>query len=151
MAGASPPVDLGDYGSKKVAIISAQWHPEICDALVAGATRALEQGKVKKIKVVKVPGSFDLPLAAQLVLKKGYDAAVVVGLVVRGETPHFDYICQGVTQGIMNVSLSLSKPIGFGVLMTENLEQAHARAGFDDSFEDKGYDSAVAALKLLDL
>ena len=151
MAGAPPTIDLGDYSSKKVAIISAQWHPEICDALVAGATRALEQGKVKKIKVVKVPGSYELPLAAQLLLQKGYDAAIVVGLVVRGETPHFDYICQGVTQGVMNVSLSLSKPIGFGVLMTENLEQARARAGLADSFEDKGYDAAVAALRLLDL
>ena len=151
MAGAAPKIDLGDYNSKKVAIISAQWHPEICDALVAGATRALEQGKVKKIKVVKVPGSFELPLAAQLLLQKGYDAAIVVGLVVRGETPHFDYICQGVTQGVMDVSLSLSKPIGFGVLMTENLEQARSRAGLADSFEDKGYDAAVAALKFLDL
>ena len=151
MAGESPSIELGDYRTKKVAIISAQWHPEICDALVAGATRALEQGKVKKVKVVRVPGSFELPLAAQLLLKKGYDAAVVVGLIVRGETPHFDYICQGVTKGVMDVSLSLSKPIGFGVLMTENLEQAHARAGFVDSFEDKGFDAAVAALKLMDI
>lgn len=151
MAGASPTIELGDFSNKKVAIISAQWHPDICDALVSGATRALQEGKVKKIKVMKVPGSFELPLAAQLLLNKGYDAAVVVGLVVRGETPHFEYVCQGVTQGIMTVSLSLSKPIGFGVLMTENLEQARARAGFPESFEDKGYDAAVAALKLLDI
>lgn len=151
MAGASPTIELGNYSDKKVAIISAQWHLDICDALIAGATKALEQGKVKKIRVIKVPGSFELPLAAQLVLQKGYDAAVVVGLVVRGETPHFEYVCQGVTQGVMTVSLSLNKPIGFGVLMTENLEQARARAGFPESFEDKGYDSAVAALKMLDI
>ncbi len=151
MVGASPTVELGNYNNKKVAIISAQWHPEICDALVTGATRALEQGQVKKIKVVRVPGSFELPLAAQRLLQKGYDAAVVVGLVVRGETSHFEYICQGVTQGVMTVSLSQNKPIGFGVLMTENLEQARARAGFAGSFEDKGYDAAIAALRLLDI
>ncbi len=151
MAGASPAIELGDYSDKKVAVVSAQWHPDICDALVAGAVRALEQGKVKEIKLVKVPGSFELPLAAQRLLLKGFDAAVVVGLVVRGETPHFDYVCQGVTAGVMDVSLSQNKPVGFGVLMTENLEQARARAGLSDSFEDKGYDAAVAALRLLDI
>jgi 6,7-dimethyl-8-ribityllumazine synthase len=84
-----------------------------------------------------------------LALDKGADLVVVVGLVLRGETPHFDYICQGVTKGVMDVSLSRSKPVGFGVLMCDDLSQAQARAGFADSKEDKGFDAAIAALTLL--
>ena len=151
MAGASPKI-TGTVGvAKKVAIISAQWHPEICEALVSGAKRALVESQVKKIKVAYVPGSFELPLAAQYLLEKGYEAAIVVGLVLRGETPHFDYVCQGVTAGVMQVQLDLGKPIGFGVLMCDNLEQAVARAGMPGSFEDKGYDAAKAELATLAL
>jgi 6,7-dimethyl-8-ribityllumazine synthase len=84
-----------------------------------------------------------------LALDKGADLVVVVGLVLRGETPHFDYICRGVTQGVMDVSLSRSKPVGFGVLMCDDLSQAHARAGAEGSKEDKGFDAAIAALSLL--
>ena len=76
---------------------------------------------------------------------------VAVGLVLKGETPHFDYVCQGVTQGVIDVQLKFSKPIGYGVLMCNNLEQAVARSGRPASREDKGYDSAIAALKLLEL
>ena len=94
-------------------------------------------------------GCFELPLAAQLAFDEGFDVAVIVGLVLLGETPHFDYICQGVTQGVMDVSLSRSKPIGFGVLMCDSLEQATARAGMAGSREDKGYDSALAALSVI--
>ena len=79
----------------------------------------------------------------------GFDVAVVVGLILRGQTPHFDYVCQGVTAGIMQVSLSRSKPIGFGVLMCDTLEQAQERSGLPGSFEDKGFDSAIAALSTL--
>jgi 6,7-dimethyl-8-ribityllumazine synthase len=92
-----------------------------------------------------------LPLAAQYALDSGADAAVVLGVVVRGETPHFDYVCQGVTDGVMQVSLSRSKPIGFGVLTVENIEQAIARSGVPGSKEDKGFDATVAALDLLRL
>jgi 6,7-dimethyl-8-ribityllumazine synthase len=84
-----------------------------------------------------------------LALDKGADLVVVVGLVLKGETPHFDYICQGVTQGVMDVSLSRSKPVGFGVLMCDDLSQAQARAGAAGSKEDKGFDAAIAALTLL--
>jgi 6,7-dimethyl-8-ribityllumazine synthase len=84
-----------------------------------------------------------------LALDKGADLVVVVGLVLKGETPHFDYICQGVTQGVMDVSLSRSKPVGFGVLMCDDLSQAQARSGGAGSKEDKGFDAAIAALTLL--
>ena len=149
MAGIAPSINLGDMSKFKVAVISARWHREICDALVEGAQRALSQAKIDIGPVIHVPGSFELPLAAQYALDAGADAAVVLGVVVRGETPHFDYVCQGVTQGIMNVSLARSKPIGFGVLTVDTVTQAIARSGVSGSSEDKGYDATVAALELL--
>jgi len=151
MAGQAPEIGVPQLPKAKIAIISSSWHPEICDDLVAGAMRALEAAHVKKIKVIHVPGSFEIPLAAQKMFEKGYDAVVAVGLVLKGETPHFDYVCQGVTQGVIDVSLKFSKPIGYGVLMCNDLDQAIARAGRPGSKEDKGFDSALAALKLLEL
>jgi 6,7-dimethyl-8-ribityllumazine synthase len=151
MAGQAPEIRVPQLPKAKVAIISSSWHPEICNDLVAGAMRALEVAHVKKIKTVYVPGSFEIPLAAQKMFEKGYDAVVAVGLVLKGETPHFDYVCQGVTQGVIDVSLKFSKPIGYGVLMCNDLDQAIARAGRPGSKEDKGFDSALAALKLLEL
>ena len=129
--------------------ISSSWHLDICHDLIAGAKRALAQAEVKEISVTYVPGSFEIPLAAQRAFEKGFDAVVAVGLVLEGETPHFDYVCQGVTQGVMDVQLKFSKPIGYGVLMCNNLDQAIARCGRPTSKEDKGYDSAIAALSLL--
>jgi len=149
MAGIAPTINLGDMSKFKVAVISASWHREICDALVEGAHRALSQAKIEINPVIHVPGSFELPLAAQFALDAGADAAVVLGVVVRGETPHFDYVCQGVTQGIMNLSLARSKPIGFGVLTVDTVTQAIARSGVAGSSEDKGFDATVAALELL--
>ena len=124
-------------------------HKEICDALVDGAHRALKAAHVTVDPVVYVPGSFELPLAAQFALDSGADAAVVLGVVVKGETPHFDYVCQGVTDGVMQVSLSRNKPVGFGVLTVDNEAQAIARSGILGSKEDKGFDATVAALELL--
>ena len=149
MAGVAPHFIFSDMSRYKVAVISARWHEELCNSLVSGAHRALSQAKVSEDPVIYVPGSFELPLAAQIALDNGADAAVVLGVVVRGETPHFDYVCQGVTDGIMQVSLSRSKPIGFGVLTVDNVEQAIARSGVQGSKEDKGFDATVAALELL--
>ncbi len=149
MIGASPKIEVKGLASKKVAIVTSQWHPEICDALVAGAERALKEAGVTQSTVRKVAGSFEIPLASQMLLDEGFDAVVTVGLVLRGETPHFDYVCQGVTSGVMDVMLSRGKPIGFGVLMCDDLEQARARSGLPGSKEDKGYDAAIAALDLL--
>jgi len=151
MAGAAPQIGLAKSPTLKVAIITASWHQEICDALVSGAQRACSEAEVKKVEVFYVPGSFELPLAAQYALEEGFDVAIVVGLVLRGETPHFDYVCQGVTQGVMDVQLKYGKPIGFGVLMCDSLEQAQARSGLPGSKEDKGYDAAVAAISMVTL
>lgn len=149
MSGNAPKVEVPSLAGSKVAVISARWHHEICDSLVAGAKRALKEGGIADSETIFVPGSFELPLAAQFALSAGADAAVVLGVVLRGETPHFDYVCQGVTDGVMQVSLKFNKPIGFGVLTVDTVEQAVARSGVAGSKEDKGYDSALAALDLL--
>jgi 6,7-dimethyl-8-ribityllumazine synthase len=149
MAGHAPEINIKKHPRAKVAIISSSWHPELCGDLIAGAKRALEAADVKKIEVIFVPGSFEIPLAAQKAFEKNFDAVVAVGLVLKGETPHFDYVCQGVTQGVIDVQLKWSKPIGYGVLMCNDLDQAIARSGVPGSKEDKGYDAAIAALAFL--
>ena len=151
MAGHAPDLDVPQLPNAKIAIISSSWHLDICNDLIAGATRAIKAANIAAIETIYVPGSFEIPLAAQKAFEKGFDAVVAVGLVLKGETPHFDYVCQGVTQGVIDVQLKFSKPIGYGVLMCNNLEQAVARSGRPASREDKGYDSAIAALKLLEL
>ncbi len=151
MSGNAPEIALPQLPQARVAIISSSWHLDICNDLIAGAQKALAAAAITDVSVSYVPGSFELPLAAQLAFEKGFDAVVAVGLVLEGQTPHFDYVCQGVTQGIMEVSLKFSAPIGFGVLMCNTLDQAIARSGRPGSSEDKGYDSAVAAIKLLEI
>ncbi|CAN2190639.1 RibH Riboflavin synthase beta-chain [Candidatus Nanopelagicaceae bacterium] len=151
MAGHAPDISVPQMPHSRFAIISSSWHLDICNDLIAGAQRALLEAKVPEAKVIYVPGSFEIPLAAQKAFEKGYDAVVAVGLVLKGETPHFDYVCQGVTQGVIDVQLKFSKPIGYGVLMCNDLDQAIDRCGRPESKEDKGYDSAIAALKLLEL
>ena len=134
MAGHAPEVKIPQMPHLKAIVITAAWHPDICDALVAGAVRGFKESGIANPVVRTVAGSFELPLAAQLAFDEGFDVAVIVGLVLRGKTPHFDYVCQGVTQG---------------VIMCDNLEQATARAGLPGSKEDKGYDSALAALSVV--
>jgi len=151
MAGHAPTIGIKPLPGAKVAIISSSWHLDICNDLIAGAKRALTQAQVGTVEVQYVPGSFEIPLAAQYAFEAGFDAVVALGLVLKGETPHFDYVCQGVTQGVIDVSLKHSKPIGYGVLMCNDLDQAIDRCGRATSKEDKGYDSAVAALELLHL
>ena len=145
----APHVELSQSIDGRIAIVCAKWHREISDALLAGAQRAANQAGVPQVQVEWVPGSFELPLAAQSLLDSGFDAVVVLGLVLRGETPHFDYVCDGVTRGVMDLMLKSGKPIGFGVLMCDTLEQAQARAGLPGSSEDKGFEATVAALEML--
>jgi 6,7-dimethyl-8-ribityllumazine synthase len=151
MSGNATEIVLPQLPKARVAIISSSWHLDICNDLVTGAQRGLKAASISDVEVIYVPGSFEIPLAAQLAFEKGFSAVVAVGLILKGETPHFDYVCQGVTQGVMDVSLKFSAPIGFGVLMCNTLDQAIARSGRPGSVEDKGYDSAVAAIKLLEL
>lgn len=153
MAGTSPTLEslnLKAFKGKKVAIISAQWHPEICDNLATGAEMIFKEAQVE-YETFTVSGSFELPLAAQLKLDQGFDGAVVLGLVMRGDTAHFDYICQGVTSGVMQVSLDKGKPVGFGVLMCDNLTQAVERSNVGLGIGNKGEEAALAVLALWNL
>ena len=153
MAGTSPTLEslnLSDLKGKKVAIIAAQWHPEICNNLVHGAELIFKSAGIE-FEVTTVSGSFELPLAAQIKLDQGFDGAVVLGLVMRGDTAHFDYICDGVTSGVIQVSLNRAKPIGFGVLMCDNLQQAVERSGEGLGIGNKGEEAALAVLALWNL
>ena len=148
MSGSSPKISALDGSQLKSSIVTSSWHPDICDALVSGAKKALDEAGCKNVSVHKVAGSFEIPLAAQKLLDAGSDLVIAVGLILKGDTPHFDYVCQGVTSGVMQVSLTRNKPIGFGVLMCDNLDQAYERSGLSEGQENKGFDAAIAALNL---
>lgn len=131
--------------SLKVAIVAASWHTEIMDGLVAGALRGAADAGISKPLLVRVPGSFELPVAAAR-LAATHDVVVALGVVIRGGTPHFDYVCQAATMGLTDVSVRTGVPIGFGVLTCDNEEQGLARAGLPGSEEDKGHEALTAAV-----
>lgn len=128
----------------------SSWNSEITEALLEGARATLIAAGLRKrnILVSRVPGSFELPLAAQWMTdQKGIDGVVALGCVIQGETPHFDYICQAVANGLMNVNLSSGKPVAFGVLTTLNKKQAEERAG--GRLGNKGEEAALTVLEML--
>ncbi|MBG0740695.1 6,7-dimethyl-8-ribityllumazine synthase [Paeniglutamicibacter antarcticus] len=129
----------------RLAIVAASWHTEIMDGLLAGALRAAAEAGIDSPTVLRVPGSFELPVAAAR-LAPDYDAVVALGVVIRGGTPHFEYVCQAATLGLTDVSVRTGTPVGFGVLTCDNEEQGLARAGLPGSVEDKGYEATTAAL-----
>ncbi len=141
-----------DCTGKRFAIIAARFYRELSDLLVEGAQHALAECGVKPadILVYDVPGCFELPLASKCIIAKdNVDGVVALGAIVRGETPHFDFVAGECARGIMAVQLSTNVPIGFGVLTTENMEQAAERA--DPKRGDKGYFAAMAAASLVAL
>ena len=138
---------LPDGACKRVAVIAADFYVELAEWLEDGARRALDAcGVAPDARTfVRVPGCFELPVAAARLIESGrYDAVVALGVVVRGETPHFDYVAGECARGLMSVGLATRVPIGFGVLTTDTLAQAQERA--DPARGDKGFDAAVAAL-----
>jgi 6,7-dimethyl-8-ribityllumazine synthase len=145
----APTIETPRAEGARVAIVGAQWHPKVTDALVAGAIRALDEAGVTDYTVIRVPGSFELPVASLHAAKSGYDAVIALGVVIRGDTPHFEYVCQATTDGLMQVGVTTGVPIGFGVLTCDNDPQALDRAGLPDSREDKGYEATQAALSTL--
>jgi 6,7-dimethyl-8-ribityllumazine synthase len=145
----APTIEIPRAEGVRVAIVAAQWHPKVTDALVGGAIRALEESGVTDYTVIRVPGSFELPVASLHAAKNGYDAVIALGVVIRGDTPHFEYVCQAATEGLMQVGVTTGIPIGFGVLTCDNDPQALDRAGLPDSREDKGYEATQAALSTL--
>ncbi|MCH0542222.1 6,7-dimethyl-8-ribityllumazine synthase [Streptomyces sp. MUM 203J] len=142
----APELTVKNAGDLRVAVIAAQWHDTIMDGLVGGALRALHELGIDEPTVLRVPGSFELPVVAKTLAGRGYDAVVALGVVIRGGTPHFDYVCQGVTQGLVQVSVDTGVPVGFGVLTCDTEEQALDRAGLDGSHEDKGHEAVTAAV-----
>lgn len=142
----SPDLVPADCSALRVGVVAAAWHTEVTDGLLAGALRALEEAQVEAPTVIRVPGSFELPVMAAEVAKLGYDAVVALGVIIRGGTPHFEYVCQAATDGLSRVALDTGVPIGFGVLTCDDEQQALDRAGLDGAREDKGYDAAQAAL-----
>ncbi|MEV0584799.1 6,7-dimethyl-8-ribityllumazine synthase [Nonomuraea sp. NPDC050310] len=146
MSGAGRPAAAAvEAEGLSVGIVAASWHAEITDQLVARAVQACADSGATAT-VVRVPGSLEIPVVAQA-LARTHDAVVALGAVIRGETAHFDYVCDSVTSGLTRVSLDERKPVGNGVLTCESMEQAVARSGVPGSSEDKGYESAVAALE----
>jgi 6,7-dimethyl-8-ribityllumazine synthase len=141
-----PALDTVDCHALRVGVVAAQWHPTVMDGLVSGALRGLDEARVEAPTVVRVPGSFELPVAALHVARLGYDAVVALGVVVRGGTPHFDYVCRAATDGLSRVALDSGVPVGFGLLTCDTEEQALDRAGLQGSREDKGYEAVQAAL-----
>lgn len=144
-AGAIPDLPDVDASSVSLGIVVSTWHATICDALLDGALRAAKQLGVTDPAIVRVHGAIEIPVVAQALAAK-YDAVVALGVVIRGETPHFDYVCDAVTQGLTRVSLDQSTPVANGVLTTNTEQQAIARAGLPQSSEDKGAQAAAAAL-----
>jgi 6,7-dimethyl-8-ribityllumazine synthase len=142
----APRVDRIDGTGLRVVIIAGSWHDTITDGLIAGAERVLEAAGASW-RLVRVPGSFELPVASKVALDAGADAVVALGVIIRGGTPHFDYVSSAATDGLTRVALETGKPVGFGVLTLDDEQQGLDRAGLPGSKEDKGAEAADAALR----
>jgi len=146
MSGQGAPQISVDGEGARVAIVASLWHTEVMDGLVGGALRALADAKVTDITVVRAPGSFELPILCQAYARQGFDVIIALGVIIRGGTPHFEYVSAAATDGLNRVALDSGVPIGFGLLTTDDDAQALDRAGLPDSREDKGRESVEAAL-----
>ena len=140
-----PDMPALDASGVKLAIVASTWHTTVCDALLDGALRVATASGIAEPTVVRVLGAIEIPVVAQE-LAKNHDAVIALGVVIRGGTPHFDYVCDAVTQGLTRVSLDESTPVANGVLTVNTEEQALDRAGLPGSAEDKGEQAASAAL-----
>jgi len=145
MSGAGAPTLRVDGTGLQVAVIAASWHTTVMDGLIDGARRALAECGIEEPLLIRVPGTVELSVACARLAPR-FDALVALGVVIRGGTPHFDYVCQSVTQGVTEVSVRTGTPIGFGVLTCDTEEQALERAGLPGSTEDKGHEAATAAV-----
>ena len=139
-----PELDTDGTGLK-VTIVSGLWHTRISEGLLSGARRVLDASGAE-VSVIQVAGSFELPLVSRAALEAGADAVVALGVIVRGETPHFDFVATAATDGLTRVALDAGKPVGFGVLTVDDEQQGLDRAGLPGSKEDVGGRAAEAAL-----
>jgi 6,7-dimethyl-8-ribityllumazine synthase len=131
--------------SSKVAVIAAIWNQDLTDNMMSECLKTLKEYGLKPVSI-RVSGSFELIAATKQAFLQKLDAVIALGVVLRGETPHFEYVSMAVTNGLTQIAADTGKPIGFGVLTCDNHEQAKARAGFPESIENKGKDSALAVL-----
>ncbi|MCI2959629.1 6,7-dimethyl-8-ribityllumazine synthase [Agromyces atrinae] len=145
MSGAGSPTLTVDGTGITVVIVAGSWHEVVTDGLIAGAQRFLDDAGATH-SLVRVPGSFELPIVSKAALDAGADAVVALGVIIRGGTPHFEYVSSATTDGLTRVALDTGKPVGFGVLTTDDEQQALDRAGIEGSKEDKGAEAAEAAL-----
>jgi len=146
MSGEGAPKLQIDASGLQVAVIVTSWHTKITDGLLAGAERALKAAGNSEYEIWRVPGAFELPLAAQRAAAAGADAIVALGVVIQGDTPHFDYVCSAATDGLTRVQLDTGVAIGFGLLTVNTEQQALDRAGLEGSREDKGAEAVEAAV-----
>ena len=142
----TPRLSLEGAENLRIAVVAAQWHETVMAGLLDGALRALGEAGIDDPLVLRVPGSFELPVACARLARSRYDAVVALGAVIRGGTPHFEYVCQAATAGLTQVSVDTGVPVGFGVLTCDTDEQAYDRSGLPGSKEDKGYEATQAAL-----
>lgn len=140
-----PELDLPGSSDVRVAIVASSWHDRVMAGLVDGAVRALEEIGAP-YEVIRVPGAFELPIMAKAAVAAGFDAVVALGVIIRGGTPHFEYVCKAATDGLAQVALDTGVPVGFGLLTCDTEAQAVARAGFPESAEDKGREAVEAAV-----
>ena len=145
MSGAGAPEITADGTGLNISIVAGQWHTEISEGLLAGAHRVLAASGAT-VTEIRVPGSFELPVVAKAALDAGADAVVALGVIVRGGTPHFEYVSAAATDGLTRVAIDTGKPVGFGVLTLDDEQQGLDRAGLPGSKEDKGAEAAEAAL-----
>jgi 6,7-dimethyl-8-ribityllumazine synthase len=145
VSGAGSPDLAVDGTGLNVVIVAGRWHDVITDGLIAGATRVLEASGAT-FSLVRVPGSFELAVACKVALENGADAVVALGVIIRGGTPHFEYVSAAATDGLTRVALDTGKPVGFGVLTLDDEQQGLDRAGLPGSKEDKGEEAASAAI-----
>lgn len=146
MSGHGAPTLQVDATGARVAVVASSWHDQVMDGLIAGAQRALSDAGVTDATLVRAAGSFELPLVAQGCAAAGFDAVVALGVIIRGGTPHFEYVSAAATDGLARVSLDTGVPMGFGLLTCDTEQQALDRAGLEGSVEDKGREAAEAAL-----
>ena len=146
MSGHGAPTLKVEAAGARVAIVASSWHDQVMDGLVAGAERALADAGVTDVTLLRAAGSFELPLVSQACAAAGFDAVVALGVIIRGGTPHFEYVSAAATDGLARVALDTGVPVGFGLLTCDTEEQALDRAGLEGSAEDKGREAAEAAL-----
>ncbi|WP_212719462.1 6,7-dimethyl-8-ribityllumazine synthase [Blastococcus sp. CCUG 61487] len=141
----APAVEPVDAAGLTLGIVATTWHAEITDSLLARALEGARASGVAEPTVVRAPGAVELPVVAQALTQR-HDAVVALGVVIRGGTPHFEYVCDAVTAGLTRVALDAGTPVANGVLTCDTEEQARDRAGLPGSAEDKGWEAAIAAL-----